>query len=357
MCLMAFALHPHPTVALVLASNRDEVLSRPTRPLHNWITPLGTAVWAGRDEREGGTWAGFAPGGRVGLLTNVRDAVNPAFPRSRGELVTRWLDTASHTPDARAATDAFVAWLGPLAGEYGGFNLVLGDAMQGHWLWLNNRPWVAADMPDVWRHRLARPHDQLLTLALVPGVYGMSNAGLDTPWPKTLALTAALQQALARAQPPTKRSAPAVAEAPTQAEARSQAPWPALPGPQFAAKGSGWTGPLWQALCDRHTYADVSLPRTGVPAAAEKALSAAFVDMPWPVAGGHTGYGTRSSLVAQITRGGDTRATGRPATTPPWRAELQERTWRPETQAGWSQATWTCQPPPSGHDRPDMPGC
>lgn len=303
MCLMAFALHTRPTLGLVLAANRDESLDRPTLPLHQWHTPVGTAVWAGRDVREGGTWLGSTPGGRVGLLTNVRDPASvaghtaqpPVFPRSRGELVTHWLDTSTHEPDARRAARQFTQWLQPRADDYGGFNLVLGDVAQGHWVWLNNRPGtVWPSLPLQWQRAVHQRHANLLEATLPPGVYGLSNAGLDTTWPKTVALRQALQQHLA--------------DAPD-----------GVPAPPAADSA------LWKALANPQVYPDDQLPHTGVPWAWERALSAAWVDMP----GRTAAYGTRSSLLMQFHQDAGQ-----------WHAHLLERTWRPAEQAGWASAQW-----------------
>ena len=73
MCLMAFSLPARPADGWLLAANRDEALDRPTAALHRWRTPQGTTVVAGRDLRDGGTWIGSTPGGRVAMLTNVRE--------------------------------------------------------------------------------------------------------------------------------------------------------------------------------------------------------------------------------------------------------------------------------------------
>ena len=91
MCLIAFALGVVPGHPLLIASNRDEHLDRPTLPLHAWQLANGTPVVAGRDQHAGGTWLGVTPQGRVAMLTNVRQTHAGPGPRSRGELVTRWL--------------------------------------------------------------------------------------------------------------------------------------------------------------------------------------------------------------------------------------------------------------------------
>jgi uncharacterized protein with NRDE domain len=322
MCLMAFALHPHPRVGLLLAANRDEALSRPTQALHLWHTAAGTPVWAGRDVREGGTWIGSTPSGRIGLLTNVRgpEGAGAVYPRSRGELVTRWLDTCQSEPDARSASARFIAWLGPQALAYGGFNLILGDVSQGHWLWLNNRPeLVSAGLPAALQASTHQPHPHLLVAAVAPGVHGLSNAGLNTPWPKTVALTQAMERALAQSLPTSAASGLPTSTISPQVNSSID-----LLLPELTTDAA-----LWAALADQQVYADHRLPHTGVPWAWERALSATWVDMAMP--GDH--YGTRSSLLMQVQRG--------PAPTDPWQAQMLEHTWRPADTAGWVQAQWS----------------
>lgn len=234
MCLIAFAIGLQPGLPLWLASNRDEVLDRPTQPLDRWRSDDGAEVLGGRDLRDGGTWLGISPAGRVAWLTNVREAVAARGARSRGELVTRWLQ-------GRHDAAAFAADLDP--GAYGGFNLVIGDLAGGHWCWIGNR-------------HPQRPHapqsPALFQRTLAPGLYGLSNASLDTPWPKTQRLRSAL------------------AASPAHDEA------------------------LARALTDTTRPADDALPRTGVPLEMERALASPFVQMP------ERGYGTRSSTLLRI---------------------------------------------------------
>ncbi|MES2424138.1 MAG: NRDE family protein, partial [Pseudomonadota bacterium] len=91
MCLIALALGAHPRWPLVIASNRDEFRSRPAAPLAEWTADNGQPVLAGRDLRDGGTWLGVTPAGRVAMLTNVRRGEPQRGVRSRGELPMRWL--------------------------------------------------------------------------------------------------------------------------------------------------------------------------------------------------------------------------------------------------------------------------
>lgn len=242
MCLIAFAIETDPARPLLLAANRDEFFDRPTEPLHRWALPDGTGVVAGRDLRDGGTWLGMSETGRVAMLTNVRSANPGPGRRSRGELTTRWLQ-------ADGGWDALLS--GIEAADYGGFNLVVGDLATGFWAWVSNRNPAQphADRTDGLHHR-----------RLSPGVYGLSNAALDTPWPKTLRLKRALDGAL--------------------------------------VAGPGAQAPLVAALADHGTLPPAELPATGVPAELERALSSPFVDM------AERGYGTRSSLLLRVERDG-----------------------------------------------------
>lgn len=263
MCLIAFAIGTDPALPLLLAGNRDEFFDRPTEALHRW--PDGQGIWAGRDGRDGGTWLGMSESGRVALLTNVRSGLAGPGTRSRGELPVRWLQ-------GHQDPDAFVADLDPAA--YGGFNLVLGDLHRGGWTWLCNRDPEAP-------HRDAPAPGRLHRRDLSPGVYGVSNAVLDTPWPKTLRLKSALTQALSAQH--------------TEA---------------------AWLSPLQEALADDQVEPVEALPDTGVPGDWERALSSPFVRAPG------RGYGTRSSLVMRVQADGAGQ-----------RTDLHE--WTHST-AGWS---------------------
>ena len=267
MCLIAFAIGASQRWPLVIASNRDEFLNRPTLPLARWRTPRGQEIISGRDVRAGGTWLGMTPGGRVAFLTNVREAEPKAALLSRGELVTRWLET-----DGDA--DGFVASLDKGEGTYGGFNLVLGDVQRNAWHWLTNKsmPFVAG-----WQAQ-----------ALEPGVYGLSNAALDTPWPKTLELKQRLAVVL-RQEMKTH-----------DLEALRR--------------------PLWTALTNRQRAPAGKLPATGVSQATELALSSAFVEFP------EHAYGTCCSTVLVACRKEDG------ASAQPLEIDVQEQTyWRFET--------------------------
>jgi uncharacterized protein with NRDE domain len=260
MCLIAFALHASTRWPLVVAANRDEFLDRPTVPLARWRTPAGKVVVSGRDLRAGGAWFGVTsgglggpiglagPGGRIAFLTNVRETEALPAPRSRGELVTRWLES-------QIGAEEFLAGLAEDPAAFAGFNLVVGSIQRDQWHWVTNRP-SQAHSAKVLHHE-----------ALKPGIYGLSNAALDSPWPKTAQLKSVLGQSL-RAH-----------------EA----------GGDLAALQAD----LWQALGSRERSDEAHLPRTGIPLAREEALSSAFVEMP------EHGYGTRSSTLLTASAGPD----------------------------------------------------
>ena len=295
MCLIAFAIQPAPGVALLLAANRDEALDRPTLPLHHWVTPQGTPVVGGRDQRDGGTWlAATGPGAlhaRVAMLTNVRHGRDTTrWPLSRGELPLAWLDGMP--------LDAFALHIDPTA--YGAFNLVVGDLTTGQWHWLTNRN--------------AQHQPALHCQTLQPGVYGLSNAALDTPWPKTVALRTALQNAL----PGWVDQSPASAPQRAQAE---QA--------------------LWATLANSDIWPDDVLPQTGVPLDWERTLSAIWVNRPGHLSGepgsdATAGYGTRTSALMSVSH-----VRGKaPVAAEAWECRLQEHTWRPQGQHGRRVLEW-----------------
>ncbi|HEX2205282.1 MAG TPA: NRDE family protein, partial [Longimicrobium sp.] len=230
MCLILFAHDVHPRHRLVVAANRDEFYARPTAPAAFWDDAPG--VLAGRDLREGGTWLGVTRGGRFAAVTNVREpeAYRVGAP-SRGFLVSDFL-RGSMSPEAYAER------LAATAGEYNGFNLLAGDGRS--LVWLSNR----GEGPRV----------------LGPGVYGLSNALLDTPWPKVELGKEDLRRALE------------------------------------GASDEALVAALFATLARRDPAPDVRLPATGVGVERERALSSAFIATPE--------YGTRCSTVVFFGRDG-----------------------------------------------------
>lgn len=241
MCLIVFAWRPSHALPLVVAANRDEFHARPSLPLAAWED--APAIIGGRDLEAGGTWMGIRPDGRFAALTNIRSGGAPAGRRSRGELTEGYL--RGDLPPAE-----YLAEVAGRVSDYAGFNLLVGSTAE---LWHFNS-----------RTGLSR--------RLESGIYGLSNADLDTPWPK-----------LRRA-----RSA-------------------------FAAElPHATTGSLLRLLEDSAPAPDEQLPETGVPLEWERRLSSIFIASPE--------YGTRASTALLRWQDG--------------RLDIQERRFGPDGVLG-----------------------
>ncbi len=223
MCLIVFDWNPGSSLPLRLVANRDEFHARPTRELDFW--PDAPGILAGRDEQAGGTWMGLSRSGRLAAITNIRLAeAPPPEPRSRGHLVRDFLLAD------RPATD-FIDSIRPHAREYPGFNLLL----------MSNG--------ELWHYS---NHDADTATQMAPGIHGVSNAGLNTPWPKLTQACDAL-----RALPQGSSLADAMA-----------------------------------VTARREVFPDPDLPDTGVGLATERLLSPPFIVSPH--------YGTRCTTALQM---------------------------------------------------------
>lgn len=227
MCLILLAHCVQRGHPLVLAANRDEFYDRPTASASFWQD--APHVLAGRDTRAGGTWLGVTRSGKWAALTNYRDppTARPGSP-SRGDLVADYLRGEERPEEYLVAVAA-------RADQYDGFNLLVGDVTSVHYL--GNRT-AGASMPR----------------RLEPGLYGLSNHLLDTPWPKVARGKRAVQEML-----------------------DSGAPTPEA---------------LLEVLHDTEIAPLHALPQTGVGTEWERALSASFIATPT--------YGTRASTALLI---------------------------------------------------------
>lgn len=244
MCLAVFALGQHPRFPFVLAANRDEFFARPSAPLDWWTPAAANApVLAGRDLSAGGTWFGLSAAGRLALLTNVRDPSRlRADAPSRGRIVTEWL------AGGLSLAAAHRHWQ---AAGFNGFNVVVADLADPAASPIGQWGWTSASAP--------------VPLPLAAGLHGVSNASLDTPWPKVQRLRHAMAETLAQATTPA-----AVAAA------------------------------LFAALADAERARDDTLPSTGVPLDIERALSSVFIRTD------DGRYGTRCSTVVVREHDGTT---------------------------------------------------
>ena len=217
MCLILVAWRAHPDYPLVVAANRDEFYSRSSAPIGRW--PDAPHVIGGLDLEAGGTWLGITDGGRFAAVTNVRGPGMAKGECSRGSLTRDFLTTGMSAKEFAEHIDG---------DRFSGFNLLLGDGES--LLYYSNRDRQPRQLP--------------------PGIYGLSNHLLDTPWPKLL---------LAR-----ERFAAAL--------------------PSLTDESA-----FFDLLADDTIVADENLPATGVPIEWERLLSATFVKS--------ESYGTRASTL------------------------------------------------------------
>lgn len=237
MCLLLVGLGVHRRYPLVIAANRDEFYDRPSATARFWEDQ--PHILAGRDLQSGGTWLGLTKQGRWAALTNYRDpsSSRPGAP-SRGWLVRDFLA-------GDAGPMAYLETLRPEGHRFEGFNLLVGQGEEVGWM--SNR----SEGPP---RRLG------------PGIYGLSNGLLDTPWPKVIRGKEGLARLLASH---------------TEVEPER----------------------LFELLSDRRPAPDHQLPQTGVGLSWERVLSPLFIVSPT--------YGTRSCTVILMDHGGDVLFTER----------------------------------------------
>lgn len=228
MCLILFAYHSHPDYPLILLANRDEFYHRPTRPVEWW--PESPDLLAGKDLQAGGTWLGMTRNGRFAAVTNVREPLQPqGTKRSRGQLPLNYCQTETSSAQ-------FGRQLQQTGSAYPGYNLLFGQY----------------DQLEYFSNRRQRPEP------ISPGLHGLSNAELDTPWPKVVTGKQRLAALLEQANPDSSR--------------------------------------LLKILSTTDVVKDESLPNTGVPLDWERRLSAIRITGP--------DYGTRVSTLLMVDKQG-----------------------------------------------------
>jgi uncharacterized protein with NRDE domain len=239
MCLIVFDWRPDAVDGplFTLAANRDEFLRRTAEPISWWHD--APAVLAGRDLVGGGTWLGVSRDGRFAALTNYRAPHEMrADAPTRGTLVSDWLSGAARDAHGQPHTTplAYLRHVAQTGDIYNGFNLLVGDWTRRELGWYCNRSSLAPAL-------------------LTAGTHGISNAVLDTAWPKLVNKRAELGALLARqTMPPLER--------------------------------------LIDLMRDPRLARDDELPSTGIPLERERALSAAFIETPE--------YGTRGTTAVRV---------------------------------------------------------
>jgi len=230
MCLILFAFQAHRDYPLVMAANRDEAFARPAAAAAFWDD--APQICAGRDLEKGGTWLGITCTGRIAAVTNYRDpAASRNAPLSRGTLVKDFLE-------GRTSADPYLRAVSARGDRYNGFILIVGNL--GQLGWYSNRG------PEIQ--------------SIAPGVHGLSNHLLNTPWPKIQRAKQAMASLL-------------------------------------AANEATLTAGLFEVLADRTQAPDQELPDTGVGRQRERELSSVFVS--------GERYGTRASTLILVHRTGN----------------------------------------------------
>lgn len=224
MCLILFAYNCHPQYRLVVAANRDEFYRRPSLAAAYWAE--FPDLLAGRDLEAGGTWLGITRQGRFAALTNYRaPALHKKEALSRGQLVSGFL-TGSQAPTS------FLHQLKEERNSYNPFNILIGDSEKLYYY-------------SSVKNRIEE---------VEPGLHGLSNGFLDTPWPKVLKGKKSLATLLENAD---------------------------INVPD-----------LLEVLAERDTFEDHRLPDTGVGIEWERRLAPICLESP--------DYGTRASSVILI---------------------------------------------------------
>jgi uncharacterized protein with NRDE domain len=223
MCLILIAWRVDARFPCVIAANRDEFHARATAAAQWWQSE--PALLAGQDLQGGGTWLGMTRSGRFAALTNFRDPhQRRATAPTRGQLVTSLLQSSVGIEDT-------LEHLRAVGGVYNGFNLIFSDG---------ERLAIYESISGIGRE-------------LGPGIYGLSNHLLDTPWPKVEQAKSRLSDALSTL---------------TDVDA------------------------ALALLRDDEPAPDQRLPRTGMSVEWERLLSSAFIRS--------TDYGTRCSTLVRI---------------------------------------------------------
>ncbi len=229
MCLIVIAFQYHKDYPVIIAANRDEFYSRPTAALDYWEDhPF---ILAGRDLISMGTWLGVSKKGRISAVTNYRDPASlnkKSEGPSRGHLASGFLKSSEpakeYLESVRSSKD-----------RYEGFNLIAGSAEE---LW--------------WYSNVADRIKQL-----TPGIHGISNSLLNTPWPKVEKM---------------KKSLCSIIEEGREAD----------------------TELIFEKLADTTPPPDNELPDTGLGPDWERTLSPVFITS--------SIYGTRSSSILSVSR-------------------------------------------------------
>lgn len=242
MCLIVFSYQQYEDYPFVLAANRDESYDRPTEKAHVWQT--SPKILAGKDKKAGGTWLGISENGRFAALTNHRQMDDIREDTiSRGTIVKDFLLSDGEPR-------AYLAELQRNGHKFNGFNLIAGT--------FDNLFYMSNKKEGIFK--------------IQSGNHALSNAFLNTTWPKTEDSAQSFKKILRDGKPGEEQ--------------------------------------LFNLLLKDQTYPVEKLPYTGLPKDVEKAVSSIFIET--------DDYGTRSSSLVLVDRN--------------MKVHFAERTYKPGTK-------------------------
>jgi uncharacterized protein with NRDE domain len=226
MCTLAIAYNCHPEYPFIFIGNRDEFYKRQTEPV-----TFHDDILSGIDLEKGGTWTGISRNGRMAFITNHRDfTLHVEEPESRGLLTKNFLE-------GTMAPQIYLETLSIKKAQYNPYNIIIGD--------INGLYFYSNIEDDIIR--------------LESGIHGLSNAFLNTPWPKVKSIKADLSDAILKDQLDEQT--------------------------------------LFGILENRVEADEQDLPSTGLELSLEKSISSVFIEL--------EAYGTRHETVILINRMGD----------------------------------------------------
>ncbi len=234
MCTVVCAYKVHSDYPVICVGNRDEFLNRPTKPCHWWADH--PEILAGRDLRAKGTWMGINKSGRFGVLTNYREMPFKEGVQSRGLLIPEFLKDGRSEP-------SFVKSLEKKSDQFSGLNF-LGGSYENLFYYSNRGIGLSY---------------------LNPGIYGLSNALLNNPWPKLLKAKSLVED------------------------------WISSDSLEPIA--------IIEAFNNKEIFLDDQLPNTGVGLEIERILSALFIES--------ENYGTMSTWILMMHKSGKVAYTER----------------------------------------------
>ncbi len=205
---------------------RDEFYNRPTDKAHFWKDH--PELLAGKDLQAGGTWMGITKPGRFAAITNYRDMKNiKENAPSRGNITLDFLVST-------ISPEKYFNQIKNRLKDYNGFNLIFRN--------VDNLFYISNIKSELVKTE--------------PGIHGLSNAFLDTKWPKV------------------EKSKMSLAESINSNQINEES--------------------LMKILDDKSFAEDENLPKTGVGIELERVLSSVFIKT--------EKYGTRCSTILLVDK-------------------------------------------------------